>query len=232
MNQRCNGGAQNCCGNDPVTAMSWIKSVGGIPTQRDYGEILGDDLDAENAYGITWSGNHPETPYPCRMDVARALTLASDPVLMASESDMTEYVCTTGTLQIAVDAERWQHYTGGVMTADQCSTNLDHAVIAVGLSAAENAWIVQNSWGNNWGVSKDGARIELDQYTNCRELKQEGGCNGRITTGERIGAVCKQACEETTPGGFIYLEYGKNTCGMSQKALAASTVQTILEPPN
>ena len=61
----------------------------------------------------------------------------------------------------------------GVMTVNQCGPDLDHAVVVVGLSAAENSWIVQNSWGDNWGTTLDGTRLELDQYTNCRELKKQ-----------------------------------------------------------
>ena len=100
----------------------------GIPTQRDYGDVGGQNLDKNDARGITWSSNNPFTAYPCRMTV----TLTSDPVLMRSENDMSGYVCSTGALQIAVDVDSWQHYIGGVMTANQCGTNLDHDVVWLG----------------------------------------------------------------------------------------------------
>jgi C1A family cysteine protease len=48
---------------------------------------------------------------------------------------------------VAVDAENWQFYSGGVFS--DCSTNLDHGVLLVGYDAT--SLIVKNSWGTSWG---------------------------------------------------------------------------------
>ncbi|EAR95695.1 papain family cysteine protease (macronuclear) [Tetrahymena thermophila SB210] len=48
---------------------------------------------------------------------------------------------------IAVDANNWKLYTGGVFS--NCGTSLDHGVLLVGYE--NNAWIVKNSWGTTWG---------------------------------------------------------------------------------
>jgi C1A family cysteine protease len=48
---------------------------------------------------------------------------------------------------VAVDAENWQFYSGGVFS--DCSTNLDHGVLLIGYDAT--ALIVKNSWGTGWG---------------------------------------------------------------------------------
>ena len=50
-------------------------------------------------------------------------------------------------VSVAVDAENWQLYSGGVFS--DCSTNLDHGVLAVGYDAT--SFIVKNSWGTGWG---------------------------------------------------------------------------------
>jgi C1A family cysteine protease len=68
---------------------------------------------------------------------------------MASESDMIEYVQSTGPLAICVDASEWNTYTKGVVTS--CGDDLDHCVQIAGYNAESNYWIVRNQWGSNWG---------------------------------------------------------------------------------
>ncbi len=61
-------------------------------------------------------------------------------------------------VSVAVDAESWQFYSGGVLTGTSCGTSLDHGVLLVGYgtttdSAAQAFWKVKNSWGGGWGES-------------------------------------------------------------------------------
>jgi len=62
-------------------------------------------------------------------------------------------VATVSPLSICVDAQPWQFYSGGVMTASQCGNSLDHCVqiTAYDTSAAPKYWKVRNSWGADWG---------------------------------------------------------------------------------
>jgi C1A family cysteine protease len=56
-------------------------------------------------------------------------------------------------IAIAVDAEPWQFYTGGVFTKS-CGQTLDHGVLLVGYGVDPKAgefWIIKNSWGTSWG---------------------------------------------------------------------------------
>jgi len=88
-----------------------------------------------------------------------------------NEGEMVDYLVAHGPLSICVDAEPWQFYSGGILTASQCSTSIDHCVEAIGYNMNSNPpyWIVRNSWGTDWGIQ-----------------------------------------------GYIYLQYGQNTCAMAE----------------
>jgi len=58
---------------------------------------------------------------------------------------------------VAVRANQpaFQQYTGGVITAG-CGSQIDHAILAVGWGndpVYGNYWIVENSWGTDWGMN-------------------------------------------------------------------------------
>jgi len=71
-----------------------------------------------------------------------------------NENEMVDYLVAKGPLSICVDAEPWQFYTSGVLTAASCGNSIDHCVEAIGynLGGATPYWIVRNSWGSDWGV--------------------------------------------------------------------------------
>ncbi|CAI2373481.1 unnamed protein product [Moneuplotes crassus] len=69
-----------------------------------------------------------------------------------------------GPISIAVDASTWSTYRQGVMTSSQCGRNMNHAVVLVGYNPTDNAWIVRNSWGSNWGESGH-IRLKYGQNT-------------------------------------------------------------------
>ena len=64
----------------------------------------------------------------------------------------------SGPLSIALSAgnDCWRWYSGGILSAlDECPTTIDHGVALVGVARSTEGegeyWIVQNSWGQNWG---------------------------------------------------------------------------------
>jgi KDEL-tailed cysteine endopeptidase len=61
-----------------------------------------------------------------------------------------------GPTLVAIEADSFvfQFYSGGIINTNDCGTDLDHAVIAVGYgvdSTKGEYYIVRNSWGPNWG---------------------------------------------------------------------------------
>jgi len=68
-----------------------------------------------------------------------------------NENTMANFVAAKSPVSIILDANAWSFYRGGVMTAAQCGSSIDHAVQAVGYDTTAGYWIVRNSWGPKWG---------------------------------------------------------------------------------
>jgi cathepsin F len=93
-----------------------------------------------------------------------------------NESQMAAYMVNNGPLAVAVDAEIWQFYLGGVITVG-CGTSLDHGVLIVGYDNETDIWgykiqywIIKNSWGADFGeygyvwIEKDTGCCGVNQY--------------------------------------------------------------------
>ena len=55
---------------------------------------------------------------------------------------------------VGIDAngQTFRFYSGGVFTGENCGTNLNHAVTAIGYNEDANGkyWLIRNSWGQHW----------------------------------------------------------------------------------
>jgi len=135
----CDTTDNGCGGGNPMTAF-------------DY---LGDHpLEPESDYPYT-SGDTQRSG-TCKFDRSEGKLISVNPQQVSSdassESDMQDYIGSTGPLSIAVSAtSAWQTYTGGVLPSFQCEGQIDHAVQLVGIDEDANTWTVRNSWGETWG---------------------------------------------------------------------------------
>jgi cathepsin L len=89
-----------------------------------------------------------------------------------------------GPVAVSVAASDWTSYESGVF--DGCSKDaiVDHAVVLVGYgqSGSDLTWVIQNSWGSDWG---EGGHIRLlrhdnsDAYCGIDDKPQDGiACKG------------------------------------------------------
>jgi lipocalin/C1A family cysteine protease len=137
---QCTRGAFGCGGGWTETAYAYIKGVQGLVQDIDY----------------------PYTSYmgrtgTCNTDLTKAVmgltsfTTIGGTTSTEIETNMANYMLSTGPLSVCLDASSWNSYVGGIMTV--CGKNVDHCVQAVGVdtSATNGYWKVRNSWGTSWG---------------------------------------------------------------------------------
>jgi hypothetical protein len=125
------------------------------------------------AGGINMESNYPYTSYydfagSCdktksgySIAVAQYYTITGADATTV-ETNMINYVKTTGPLSVCVDASEWSSYVSGTVAV--CSSSPNHCVQIVGVNTDEGYWKVRNSWGTSWG--EDGyIRLQLNADT-------------------------------------------------------------------
>jgi len=137
------GNDQGCNGGLPEGAYEYLISNGGIESETNYPYTAEDGTCNENSGELE----------PCKITSWNWVTQSSDETVMQS------VLYSSSPLSICVDASTWNSYTGGVMTASTCGTDIDHCVQLTGWTQYDNgdgtttpAWSVRNSWGvSQWG---------------------------------------------------------------------------------
>jgi len=151
----CDTGGGGCNGGWPQQAMQWVIQSGGLDTEASY-PYTGQDGTCASSSGT----------------VGATISSVQGPI--SDEGDMYTQLGSSP-LSICCDASAWQDYSGGVLTADQCGSDIDHAIQLTGYSPSQGGyWIVRNSWGASWGEN-----------------------------------------------GFIWLQYGQDTCGITSNVYYA-----------
>jgi len=147
----CDQNDGGCNGGDLPTCYQYVQSAGGLEKETDY-------------------------PYHARDGTCNAKKdLEQDPITgfqyvipqgSTDEMAMATFLASNSPISIIVDASSWSAYSGGVLSADQCGQDLDHAVQAVGYNGLDSNgyWIVRNSWGLSWG-EQGFIRLQFGQNT-------------------------------------------------------------------
>jgi C1A family cysteine protease len=154
----CDSSDQGCNGGDPREALGWVVNHGGLDTESCYPYIAEDESCMSSKC----------SPSP-NLKISTVIPVAEDETQIYSQLQNMP-------LSICCDAEPWQYYNGGVLTASQCGLSIDHAIQLTGYSPEQGGyWIVRNSWGADWGEN-----------------------------------------------GYIYLQYGYDTCGITYEVTGAN----------
>jgi len=153
----CDSNDSGCNGGDPAEALQWVQNQGGLDTDSCYPYTAQDGSCASSQCS------------PSNTISGSGSAGSDEPTIY---SGLQQY----GPLSICCDAEPWQNYNGGIMTADECGDSIDHAIQLTGYSPSQGGyWIVRNSWGEDWGED-----------------------------------------------GFIWLQYGQDTCGITTEVTYAT----------
>ena len=122
---------------------------GGLPeTAFEYTAQAG--LQSEEDYPYT------ATDRECKYDASKAIKVNSDVKRITPQSARAlKAALVVQPVAIAIEADQqvFQFYSSGVIKAN-CGDDLNHAVLAVGYTTidGEEAFIVKNSWGTEWGA--------------------------------------------------------------------------------
>ena len=119
--------AQGCGGGWTEVAYGYVHVAGGIEQESAYPYTSSD--------GITGQ---------CKVDASQEVISVKSYTTVTGESDMANYVLSTGPLSVCLDASNWSSYTGGILSV--CGNQVDHCVQATGVdTSSENGyWIVRN----------------------------------------------------------------------------------------
>jgi len=110
-------------------------------------------IDTENSYPYQGEDN------TCSFKTSNiGAKFSSWTMVSGNETQMAAYMYANGPVSIAVDAELWQFYIGGVFDFPWCGESLDHGVLIVGYGVETDwfdepldFWTIKNSWGEDWG---------------------------------------------------------------------------------
>lgn len=139
-----------CNGGDTLTAYKYVEEKGGMTTETDYPYTSGDSgrtgrckQNKVNIVGGDVKSMEWATP-GCDSGACKN----------QDEETLKKNLAEKGPVSICINAERWQSYNGGIMSASSCgggaARQLDHCVQLVGYT--EDYWIVRNSWNTDWGI--------------------------------------------------------------------------------
>jgi len=123
----------------------------------------------------------------CTVGLKKGSVLGFRDVKPHSEQALMEAL-TEQSVSVAIEADKqvFQFYHDGVLSSEDCGTQLDHGVLAVGYGTYTDPasgeqtkyWKVKNSWGPGWG--KDGF-IRISREPNMDDLGSNVGVCGIMT---------------------------------------------------
>jgi len=124
---------------------------GGLPA-RAYMDLINNHsgMEREDAYPRYDARDHR-----CRAEPSKEEIFLSDWKQIAQDEDQIQAALVKyGPLAIALNADPFQYYGGGILDPSYCpASGIDHAVTLVGYGEenGQKYWKIKNSWGTGWG---------------------------------------------------------------------------------
>jgi len=190
-------------GDDSNSRLSAQALVDCVPNPQHCGGSGGcDGATGELAYsfmrdhGIPMEGDLPYTARtqqcPQQLEGTRPWQYASSRVRVGNWDQLPsnkmqplmQALVEKGPVVVAVDANNWFNYDSGIFDGCDKDAILGHAVLAKGYAAdsGNKYWLIQNSWGANWGESGHIRLIRRDNedaWCGTDSKPEEGvGCTG------------------------------------------------------
>lgn len=142
-NPRWCGGKGGCEGATAQLAYDWIANNSGIPLEENY--------EYSSAFGGTGTCDRKKISN-------KAVTLSGyRQAPRNSYKAVIEALTSQGPMVVGVGASDWRYYNFGVFDGCPPDLVLNHAVVLVGFGVDSRKnkpfWVLQNSWGENWGES-------------------------------------------------------------------------------
>ncbi|KAG2503586.1 hypothetical protein BBO99_00009676 [Phytophthora kernoviae] len=136
----CDVTSYGCQGGWPGNALEYIQSAGGVCTEDDYPYVSGENTDRESC-------ERSCTPQDVKIHKVVAVPQSERGLLQAISGRPVA-------VGVAAGNPTWKQYKGGVVSSCT-STDLDHAVLAVGYGEGSGSspafFKIKNSWGEGWG---------------------------------------------------------------------------------
>ena len=139
----CDAIDAGCSGGDTEQAYQYMKENGGI--SGDIAYPYASSTGTTDACDSTLSST-------IKVSITNFATLRDESVDAAIiETNMMNYVKSTGPLSVCLDASTWSTYVSGIVS--MCGTTVDHCVQVVAVDTEEGSWKIRNQWGTDWGES-------------------------------------------------------------------------------
>ncbi|ETI47738.1 hypothetical protein F441_08072 [Phytophthora nicotianae CJ01A1] len=130
----CDKTSYACQGGFPGDALAYIQQSGGVCTEKAYPYVSGDSGDRDT----------------CKSSCTReAVTIREVVAVPESDAGLVQAISTQPVaVGVAAGNPTWKQYKGGIVSSCT-SSELDHAVLAVGYSPSY--FKIKNSWSTQWG---------------------------------------------------------------------------------
>jgi len=190
-NPRHCGGDGGCKGATAELAMDWVLKHGcaeefQVPYTGHDGQCpeTGRSQALEMAQIFRDDSAEPTSPTPG----ASSFGMTGWETLPKNEYEpLARAIAERGPVAVSVAADTWFSYEAGVFNGCGKDAVIDHAVVAMGYGESDGHkyWVIQNSWGNDWG---EHGHIRLERH--------DGGDYCGMNNDPQKGVACEG---ETTP---------------------------------